>query len=83
MPLAVVAEALEGAALWAYLHCDVRAGDRLLRLASLVEHEGQYEELAGLGYQRVLRHQGKSFGWLIHHDADVRAQRRIAGVSVP
>ena len=82
-PLSLVAEALEGSAVWAYMHGDVRGGDRLLVLAGHVEYEAAYDRHVSLGYERVVRHPGRSFGWLLAHDADVRARRLAVGVSVP
>jgi hypothetical protein len=82
-PLAVVAEALEGSAVWAYMHGDVRAGDRLLLLSSCVEHEAQYEANVRRGFERVTSPPGKSFGWRVKNDPDVRARRRMLGVHCP
>lgn len=83
-PLAIIAEGLDGAALWAYVHGDVRAGDRLLLLARCVADEAEYQlNVERHGMALVRRQSGRSLGWLLAFDADVRARRRAVGLSLP
>jgi hypothetical protein len=81
-PLSVVAESLDGAAIWAYVHGDVLQGDRLRLLASCVEREAAYEHHVARGYERVTRRPGKWLGWRLRNDPDLRARRRALGRSV-
>ncbi len=82
-PLTLVAEALEGAAVWAAVHGDVAQFDRILVLASCVEHEAQYEHHVARGYARVVRQPGRWLGWRLRHDPDLHARRRALGRSLP
>jgi hypothetical protein len=80
--LSLVAEAIDGAAVEAYLHGDVRCGDRLVLLATCVEHEGEYLHGVDRGLARVGRTRAPFLGALLA-DPDVRARRRALGLSVP
>ena len=82
-PLTLVAEALEGAAVWAAVHGDVAQFDRILVLASCVEHEAQYEHHVARGYAVSFVSRAAGWGGGCATIRTCAACRRALGRSLP
>jgi hypothetical protein len=84
MSLNQAAELVWDAVAMAHVVGDHEQADRLEALARLLEHEAEYARGVDGGGPRVRRRRsGRSLGWLLRHDAAVRALRRARGLSVP